>query len=367
MSSKINSIVISLCTVVFSVMLIVMPKSDFSENENRSLADFPSFDADAVLSGDYMSDITEYLSDHFPMREKFVRLKNSFEIDVLGKKYINDIFIGKDGYFIEDYEKPENTEKIINNLNAFQHKINIKADIMLVPTQITVYADKLPKLASPLSQLKTIDEYYSSLDMNCIELYDAFMSAKDSEKLFYRLDHHWTTDGAYCAYVQYCTEKGFTPLKKSEFETEEIKDFKGTIYSKLNYENEYTEGETITLYKKNDDMTVSYDGKESNSLYNMDYADKKDKYSVFLNNINSFVEITNNSVKNGRTLAIAKDSYANSLIPFLAEHYSKIYVFDTRSYKGSVSEFINNNAVDDVLILYNVNTLDKDTGINAIY
>ncbi len=367
MSSRINSIVISLCVVVFSVMLIVMPKSDFSENENRSLADFPSFDMEAVLSGDYMSDITEYLSDHFPFRESFVRFKNSFEIDVLGKKYINDIFIGKDGYFIEDYEKPENTEKIINNLNAFQHKINVKADIMLVPTQVAVYKDKLPALASPISQLKTIDRYYSSLDMNCIELYDAFMSAKEDEKLFYRLDHHWTTDGAYCAYVQYCAEKGFEPAEKSEFETEEIKDFKGTIYSKLNYENEYTNGETIKLYKKDYDLTVSYDGKESNSLYNMDYADKKDKYSVFLNNINSFVEITNNSIKNGRTLAIAKDSYANSFIPFLVGHYSRIYVFDTRSYKGSVSEFINEHNVNDVLVLYNVNTLDKDTGINAIY
>lgn len=367
MSSRINSIVISLCVAVFSVLFIIMPKSDFSENENRSLADFPSFDAEALLSGDYMSDITEYISDHFPFREKFVRLKNSFEINISGKKYINNIFIGSDGYFIEDYEKPENTEKIINNLNAFQHKINVRADFMLVPTQVTVYADKLPGLASPLSQLRTIDKYYSSLDMNCIDLYDALMQSKDKEQLFYRLDHHWTTDGAYCAYVQYCAEKGFIPLEKDEFDVEEIDNFKGTIFSKLNYENEYTKGETIKIYKKDNALTVSYDGRESNSLYNMDYAEKKDKYSLFLNNINSFVEITNNSVKNGRTLAVAKDSYANSLIPFLVNHYSKIYVFDTRSYRGSVSEFINSNHVDDVLILYNVNTIDKDTGINAIY
>ncbi len=367
MTLKINAVIISAMVICLSVAFIFMPKSDFSENENRSLADFPEFNVEEILNGNYMSDITTYLSDHFPFRDEFVGEKNDFELDFMGKKYINNIYIGNDGFYIEDYKKPENTDKIIKNLTNFQNNLkSVKADFMLVPTQISIYEDKLPKFANPISQLKTIDEYYSRLNMNCIDVYDILNANKNKEKLYYRLDHHWTTDGAYYAYKQYCIEKGFEPVSRDEYSVDVISGFKGTIFSKLNIDS-VTEGEEIKVYNKAFNLNVSYDGNNSNSLYNMDYADEKDKYSVFLNNINSFVEITNNDVQNNRTLVIAKDSYANSMIPFLVNHYNKIYVFDTRSYKESVSQFVNENNVDDVLILYNVNSIDSDTGINGIY
>ncbi len=63
-----------------------------------------------------------------------------------------------------------------------------------------------------------------------------------------------------------------------------------------------------------------------------------------------------------------KDSYANSLVPFLITDYRTVYVFDTRYYKGGPSQFINEHEdIKDVLILYNMNTLDNDAGIGGIY
>lgn len=366
MTLKINAVIITLVVLFFTAAFIFMPKESFSENENRSLASFPKPDIEEILSGEYMADISEYIADHFPFRESFVRGKNDFEINVLKSRYVNNIFIGSDGYYIEDYNKPENTERIIDNLNEFQNSIGVKADFMLVPTQVSIYADKLPEYADPLSQLDTINEYYSKLNMNCIDVYDVLMEHKDSEELFYKLDHHWTMDGAYYAYSEYCSKKGLEPVQRSEYSEEIVEDFRGTIYSKLNYSG-LVKGENMKIYNKDFDIDVSYDGRESHSLYNMEYDDKKDKYSIFLNNINSFVEITNNKAQNERSLVLVKDSYANSMVPFLVENYSKIYVFDTRSYREAVSEFVNENNVDDVLVLYNVNTIDTDTGINGIY
>ncbi len=63
-----------------------------------------------------------------------------------------------------------------------------------------------------------------------------------------------------------------------------------------------------------------------------------------------------------------KDSFANCFVPFLAEHYKKIYVVDTRYYKDAISEFINQNKkIKDVLVLYNMNTIDSDLGVGGIY
>lgn len=364
---RINGILFSVVVLLLALLFIITPKNNFSENENRSLANLPKFDVDSVLTGEYMEDVTTYLSDHFPFRDKFVRLKNDFEIDFLNKKYVNNIFIGNNDWYIEDYTKPVNTDKIIYNLNKFQDSLkNVKANFILVPTQVSIYKNELPKFASPLSQLETIEKYYSHLNMDNINVYDTLMAHKNSEKLFYKYDHHWTTDGAYYAYVEYCKSKGFTPIDRSEYTVETIEDFRGTIYSKINSDNIKT-GEDIKIYNKKFNLTVDYDGKKSSSLYNMDYSNKKDKYSLFLNNINSFIEITNNDFKEERSLAIVKDSYANSMIPFLVNHYNKIYVFDTRSYKNSVSDFVNSHNVDDVLLLYNVNTIDSDTGVNVIY
>lgn len=79
-------------------------------------------------------------------------------------------------------------------------------------------------------------------------------------------------------------------------------------------------------------------------------------------------EIANENAESDRELALIKDSYANSMVPFLAHHYKKIYVFDTRYYKLGPSSFIKGHeGVTDVLVLYNLNTVDTDLGIRGIY
>ena len=56
------------------------------------------------------------------------------------------------------------------------------------------------------------------------------------------------------------------------------------------------------------------------------------------------------------------------MVPFLAEHFRKIFVLDTRYYKKGPSAFIGEHPeITDVLLLYNMNTLDADTGIGGIY
>ena len=87
-----------------------------------------------------------------------------------------------------------------------------------------------------------------------------------------------------------------------------------------------------------------------------------------MNNLHPLIEITNENAESDRELALIKDSYANSMVPFLAHHYKKIYVFDTRYYKLGPSSFIKGHeGVTDVLVLYNLNTVDTDLGIRGIY
>ena len=99
------------------ILFMITAKKDFSENENRYLAGFPEFGWQQVREGAYMDGLTDYVSDHFPFRDFWISLKTGVELSA-GKKKINGIFIAKDGYLIEEYEKPENTERIAEILKS---------------------------------------------------------------------------------------------------------------------------------------------------------------------------------------------------------------------------------------------------------
>ena len=90
----------SLIVIVFLLAFIILPKSSFSEIENRSLASFPELDWDDIKDGDYMSDVSTYLSDHFPLKNTFVNSKTQFEQHVLKMDCINNIYIGNLGWTV---------------------------------------------------------------------------------------------------------------------------------------------------------------------------------------------------------------------------------------------------------------------------
>ena len=392
----------------FSVWCLVAPKQTFSENENRALASWPVYSFTALKDGSYMSGVQTYLSDHFPLRDPFMTLKTKYEM-LTGREEINDIYLAKDGYYIEAYKTPKQQKKIITQFQKLQDAITTDAKqnvrVMLVPTAISTYNAKLPGSAPDrgvLRQVDTMNEIYAALpNMQKVDAWSALQAAAAQEAtdrplasgdadgaqpvakaedagcdtfaadgLHYHTDHHWTTHGAYVGYQAYCDAAGLSPIPEADFQkTCVTTDFHGTIFSKLH--DSTVPGDAITLYEyPANQLTVSYPdtGEVTDTLYNRDYLAQKDKYSVFLSNLHPLVEITNATADSDRQLVLIKDSYANSMVPFLVNHYQKIYVFDTRYYRFGPSSFINEHPeVTDVLLLYNMNTIDTDLGVGGIF
>ncbi|MNJ72131.1 hypothetical protein D3C77_687500 [compost metagenome] len=63
---------------------------------------------------------------------------------------------------------------------------------------------------------------------------------------------------------------------------------------------------------------------------------------------------------------MVKDSYANSLIPFLLKHFSEIDVVDLRYYEEDLASFVNEQGIQDMLLLYNANTFFEDPSIKNV-
>jgi len=375
--AKYTSCIVAGICVVFSLVLLMLPKSDWSENENRQLQTFPKFSFESLANGEYLSDLDDYLTDHFPLRDVFVSLNTRCNM-LLGQREINSVYICDNDFLIDKYQTPVRTDKILEAFNRLPGAVGDRnVTLLIAPTAVTVYDDYLPPFAQCADQMETLGQYYSGFSGTTVDVTPTLLEHKDEQQLYYRTDHHWTTWGAYYAYVELCGTLGLQAIPAEAFEiTCVTEDFCGTTYSKVNDFSLPGEqilrfslpGQTLTVaYGMPDSASVSA-APGSDGLYNPDYLEQKDKYSYFLDNIHEFISIENPNAQTDRELVVIKDSYANCFIPFLTEHFKRVYVIDPRYYRDSVIDFINSQeAVTDVLVLYNLGTMDSDNGATVIF
>ena len=64
---KIVFVIISTFILLFMLLFLVLPKEEFSVNENRVLESFPEFSFDALKNGEYINKLEIYINDHFAL------------------------------------------------------------------------------------------------------------------------------------------------------------------------------------------------------------------------------------------------------------------------------------------------------------
>ena len=362
------AITVSMIIITLMLLFFVLSKKEFSDTENRYLEKFPEFSFASLESGEYIKKLETYLTDHFPFRNEFMFLKTSV-LKGIGQTKISDLYLGDDGYLLQEYTTtPDSTTIPIDVLNKFYDNLPeyTSMSLMLVPTSVDIYSEKLPKYATNTSQKDVIDYVYNNINFNGIDVYNYLEKESKNIELYYKTDHHWNTFGAYLGYVAYMNSLGIENLDRPEFEkiTDE---FYGTFYSKL-IDNSL---EKESMYKLKDD-DIEYRMRDvardtvTNTIYEEKWLNEKDKYSYFLGQNKALLEIQNMSNKNGKKVLIVKDSYGNSMIPFIAKDYEYTYVIDPRLYRLDVSDYVKENEIQEVLLVYNVKTVETDLGIRNL-
>ena len=121
------------------------------------------------------------------------------------------------------------------------------------------------------------------------------------------------------------------------------------------------------ILKKDMNYQLLYNLKDqTDSLYDLSKLEGKDKYSVYMGGNNALVEIKTNNM-NGRRLLVIKDSYAHSFVPFAVNHYEETYMIDFRYFNVGVEQFVEENKITDILVLYNtMNFVQDKNSINFL-
>ena len=65
-------------------------------------------------------------------------------------------------------------------------------------------------------------------------------------------------------------------------------------------------------------------------------------------------------------LLIIKDSFAHCFAPFAAEEFAETHMVDLRYFRMPLSQYVEENGITDVLVLYNTMNLAKDRNMSAL-
>lgn len=331
----------------------------YSPVEKRELQTRPEISITKVLDGRFQKKYESYLRDQFPGRDHWVSFQTDMEL-FMGKNEIHNVYIGKNHYLLEHYtEKEFDPQQISKNLQALEKfvgkaKQNADVHVMMVPTKSWVLREKLPAFAPHYKEQKFYDALQQKLEKEDVLIsVEPVLDAHKEEEIYYRTDHHWTTLGAWYAYEQYTKAVGGDLQRaqgKKKFRCIS-KDFYGTTYAKINYARQ---ADKIEIYEPADKLRVVYNmgEKKTKTLYDFSFLKTADQYSVFTGGNQAVLEITG-GIKNGKTLLLIKDSFANSILPFLAEDYEKLVVVDLRQLNVSGDRLLEMFSPTDILILYN--------------
>lgn len=342
-----------LCAVFFCY--IFLSQKEKSEWENRYLSKRPEIIVSDLVSGKYMTDFESYVNDQVLGRDIFIKIKAVSE-SLLLKSVNNGIVKAKSGnLFSEDLSDDDNLKKNFAAIHKFVKEIGRPVAVAIAPNATEMLKDELPKGMPVKNQSEKIADFYSDISLldnvRVVDLIGA-LNGHEDEYIYYGTDHHWTSLGAYYAYDAISTD----PITFDKLNFHEIDDFYGTLYAK--YKGIGVRSDVISYADLPIESAV-FGEINTDTLYDLSKADVFDKYALFLYGNYGFSEIVSDK-DNEKTLVIFKDSYANSVIPYLTCDYGRIVIVDLRYYGESVKSLLEKEANADILLLYNFDFVNED-------
>lgn len=329
----------------------------------------------------------EYDIDFFHIKDTMLNF-NAWCCNATGMKHIPGTTYFKSNSGMLSYIT--NTENMKSNidtnfrlLGAFKEEVdtkNIPILYIACPNKDYIMASETPIGLSEATNLNLntyTSEILKSMNINHLNLWSNMEADNITpEELFYNTDHHWKSEyGIYAAKAiatQLNDEYGYnidTSIYNTENYTTEVyyDSLLGSIG--INSTEAYTSAEDFTVYLPNEKVNYSF------TIPSKD-IDLQGGFDVFIDNArlqntdnypfnayasyiyanSAYISIENHDIKDEHKVLVIKDSYANIVIPYLAQTIGNVDVIDIRSsqedyFKDSVLELIENNNYDTILFI----------------
>ncbi len=343
---------------VCSVCAVLMPDEELSKTERRHYEKLPALTWKAVADGSYMSDMEDYLLDHFVGRDMFRTLKTELETRLLGKKDANQYVSFEDYLYELDLDwNPDYLKKAAKGFGTLCEEYFSEANVYyaLIPDKSSF----LPKEKYPIEDdawvLAQMQENLVSAEY--IDLYP-YLSVED----YYKTDLHWKQESivdAAEALKEAMQQESDAERPKAEYEKVLVTDsFYGGYAGASAFfaepdelfalTNDVIAGAKVYDYEKNQETTV----------YAPEKIEGMDPYDYYLWGARALLTIKNPECENGKRLILFRDSFGSSIAPLLLDAYEEITLVDLRYLSADyLPKLIELDEYEDVLFLYSQRVL----------
>ncbi len=359
---------------IFWVSLFKEPKKS-SIVENRNLIQYPYFDLQSFLQGNFQQTLENAMGDQV-LASGTIKLKyktyhalvNNTQLKIIKRLHPNicyNYLAAGSGFFTYncgDYlvNKPMDLQDLNSGLNLFYDNYNSFFDLDEMYFYFVTSSDTMD-FDNPSKN----DEYYQlfldkfkNIDRLKIDSYDTFTN------YFYKTDHHWNHRGSYQAYLDLLkllkiNEPFHKPVSEETFDV----NFIGSAgRANLGFSSK----EPFKVYKFDLPMHKTFvNGKETTygnqeNYFKGNYSREKyvGHYGAFYGwDYGEVIYDYNNDKK--ENLLIISSSFSNSINQLLASHFNKTYIIDLRYYFNvnneyfSPDDYIKKHKISTVLFLAN--------------
>lgn len=350
------TIVTALFLAVFSIFAWLKPADTFSWSERRKLKQFPDLTFETIISGRFMENFESYTLDQFPLRDYFRTVKAFTALNLFGQKETNGIYI-TDGY-ASKIEYPMNEDSLVRAGKRFQYvyetylkDTNTKNYLAVIPDKNYFLADGQGMLSMDYGNLYALirgnTEFLEYIDITKL------LTIED----YYKTDTHWRQECIVDVAEEIGTAMGadvHTEYTKKTLE----EDFYGVYYGQsalplpgepLNY---------LTNSQIEDCSVFDYENQKEMTIYDLEKAQGKDPYELFLSASLSLITVENPHAESEKELILFRDSFGSALAPLLVPGYKKITLVDIRYMHPDVLEKYVEFDSQDVLFLYSTGVLN---------
>lgn len=281
--------------------------------ENKELAEMPKLKSDGKWNVGYLGELGGYFEEHFAFRQELVAANAVLKGALLGVSASDQVIMGKDDWLyytgtMDDYlgENLMSEKGLFNavyNLALMQQYIESRGSkfiLTIAPNKNSVYDSNMPStyLRGDENNHSRLAPLLGQAGIHYVDLYHIFENS--DECLYLHGDSHWNNKGALLVCRRLLDALG--------------KEYDASAYSSYEIRREHTGDLAEMLYSVavQPEDNVYYDRIPIFAYVN----DVEDEEADWIETINP----------NGQgTLLIYRDSFGNSMLPFLANEFEHGY------------------------------------------
>ena len=179
--------------------------------EKKELAPMPSLFEDGSFNIDYLGQLGDYFSDHFAFRQQLVSLDSAIRGRIFGVSTVDSVVVGRDGWLfftdtVNDFTGAEPLSdralfNIANNISIMQQYAEANGArfvFTIAPNKNTLYPQFMPYTLTAADRSShnaiRLREKLDALGVNYVDLFDMFDAR--GEVLYLKRDSHWNDRGA---------------------------------------------------------------------------------------------------------------------------------------------------------------------------